>query len=178
MSSPAPQQHEITGASAVNIDEILAKVSLFSDVRNIPEAINVLFMLAKVQIFQAGETIIREGDQGSDFFILADGRASVFKKTQDGDMYKVAILSGHMGAFFGEGALLEADTRTATIRAETNCQCIVISKQDFDAFCMQNPEWALPILKRVAVAIMNRLKKMNQDLSLVYKALVDEFAQR
>ena len=83
-----------------------------------------------------------------------------------------------MGTFFGEGGLLEADTRTATIRAESTCRCLVLAKADFEEFCTMNPQWALPILKRVAKAIMNRLKNMNNDLSLLYKALVDEFSHR
>jgi CRP/FNR family cyclic AMP-dependent transcriptional regulator len=157
--------------------EILRKVSLFADIKDNAEAFSALFGLMNARVFKAGEVIIQEGDSGSDFYILADGSASVSKKTQDGDPYKVAILSGHMGTFFGEGGLLEADTRTATIRAESECRCLILTKADFDRFCLQHPEWALPILKRVAKAIMNRLKNMNHDLALLYKALVDEFAQ-
>ena len=164
--------------AAVDNQDILSKVSLFADIKDNPEAFAVLYRLMNVKHYNAGDVIIQEGDTGSDFFILADGSAGVYKKTQDGDLYKVAILAGHMGTFFGEGGLLESDTRTATIRAETKCRCLVLTKVDFEEFCNNNPQWALPILKRVAKAIMNRLKNMNQDLGLLYKALVDEFAQR
>lgn len=163
--------------SELNSREILAKVSLFADIKDNPEAFAALYMLMRVQTYKAGHAILEEGDTGSDFFILVDGSASVFKKTQDGDLYKVAILAGHMGAFFGESGLLESDTRTATIRAESECRCLVLSKADFDLYCNLNPQWALPILKRVAKAIMNRLKNVNHDLGLLYKALVDEFAR-
>jgi CRP/FNR family transcriptional regulator, cyclic AMP receptor protein len=171
---------EVTPTLAVVVDnqEILSKVSLFADIKDNPEAFSVLYKLMTLHIYKAGETIIKEGDTGTDFYILADGAASVFKKTQDGDLYKVAILAGHMGAFFGESGLLEADTRTATIRAETECRCLVLTRTDFENYCNANPQWALPILKRVAKAIMGRLKNMNHDLGLLYKALVDEFAQR
>ena len=155
-------------------DLLIGVTEFFRD----PEAFNALFKLMTVRSFKGGEEIIKEGEPGTDFFILADGSASVFKKTQDGDLYKVAILAGHMGAFFGESGLLESDTRTATIRAETEVQCLVLTKNDFESYCNANPQWALPILKRVAKAIMNRLKNMNHDLGLLYKALVDEFAQR
>ena len=159
-------------------EEILAKVSLFADIRHTPDAFSALFILMNWRDYNAGQVIIREGDSGSDFFILAEGSASVFKKTPDGDRYKVALLSGHMGTFFGEGGLLDSDTRTATIQAESACRCLVLTKSDFDQFCASHPEWALPILKRVAQAIMHRLKNMNRDMGLLYKALVDEFAQK
>jgi CRP-like cAMP-binding protein len=158
-------------------EEILSKVILFTEIRTNAEAFSALFRRMRELSFDAGETIFNEGDQGSDFFVLADGAASVFKKTQDGDLYKVAILHGHAGTFFGEGALLEADTRSATIRADSECRCFALSASDFESFSKEHPDWALPILKRVAQAIMNRLKNMNRDLSLLYKALVDEFAR-
>jgi len=175
--SPAPKLHSHLNP-VVDTHEILTKVSLFADICDNPEAFSALNKLMNLRLYKAGETIIQEGEPGTDFFILADGSASVFKKTQDGDLYKVAILAGHMGAFFGESGLLEADTRTATIRAESACSCLVLSKTDFENYCNANPQWALPILKRVAKAIMQRLKNMNHDLGLLYKALVDEFAQR
>jgi CRP/FNR family cyclic AMP-dependent transcriptional regulator len=158
--------------------EILNQVSLFSDLKTNAGAVEALLGLMKQRDFAAGETILTEGELGSDFYILAEGDAGVYKKTQDGDPYKVANLHGHTGTFFGEAGLLDADTRTATIRAETNCKCLVLSRGDFEAFAKSHPDWALPILKRVAVAIMARLKKMNHDLGMLYKALVDEFAQR
>lgn len=158
--------------------EVLSKVVLFSDLREHPEAFATLYRMMKTKTFKKSETIIQEGDSGTEFFILVDGMAGVFKKTQDGDLYKVANLSGHAGTFFGESALLEADTRSATIRAETECRCLALESADFEKFCSTNPTWALPVLRRVAKAIMNRLKNMNNDLSLLYKALVDEFAAR
>jgi CRP/FNR family cyclic AMP-dependent transcriptional regulator len=165
-------------AEAADLRVILDKVSLFAEVKDIPGASSEIFSLMKVRNYKTGDTIIAEGESGSDFFVLADGSAGVYKKTQDGDLYKVVILHGHMGTFFGEGALLEADTRSATICAESECRCLVLSKIEFEKFCIEHPDWALPIIKRVAKAVMIRLKNMNNDLSLLYKALVDEFSQR
>lgn len=158
-------------------EAIVSRVVLFTELRQNPLAIKALLSLMVERNFKVGETILTEGDQGEDFFVLADGDVSVYKKTQEGDLYKVAILHGHMGIFFGEGALLEADTRTATIQADTACRCLVLNAKDFEKFCLEHPDWAFPILKRVAQAIMSRLKNMNRDLSLLYKALVDEFSR-
>jgi CRP-like cAMP-binding protein len=159
------------------LGDALTKVALFADIRANDAALSALHELMRELRFRAGQTIIKEGDQGEDFFILAEGSAGVYKTTSEGDSYKVAILHGHQGTFFGEGALLEADTRTATITADTDCLCFVLAAKDFDRFCKAHPDWAMPILKRVAHAIMHRLKNMNRDLSLLYKALVDEFSR-
>lgn len=178
MSAAAKKTRPDSPPNFSEIEEILSQVSLFADIKNNVAAFKDLYSLMSVRVYKAGETIIREGGTGSDFFILADGTASVYKKTAEGDSYKVAILAGHMGTFFGESGLLEADTRTASIIAETECRCLALTKEDFDDFSQRHPEWALPVLKRVAKAIMNRLKNMNHDLSLLYKALLDEFSHR
>lgn len=156
------------------LTEIVAQVSLFEDIRESGQPFHELVALMEERKFAKGDTIIAEGSSGNEFYVLAEGQAGVFKKTQDGDLYKVAILHGHKGAFFGEGALLEADTRTATITAESECQCLILDKKHFEQFCKQYPQFALPVLRRVATAVMHRLRNMNQDLSLLYKALVEE----
>jgi CRP-like cAMP-binding protein len=157
--------------------EILAKVALFEEMRRNPEAFEALYSLMRELSFQAGQTIIEEGTLGEEFFVLVDGSASVYKKTHEGDLYKVAILNGHTGTFFGEGALIGGDTRTATIRADSLCRCMALEAKTFEIFGAQHPEWALPILKRVAQTVMQRLRNMNRDLSLLYKALVDEYSR-
>src|SRR3954464_10835295 len=100
--SAAAKERPNEAMTAGDREEILSKVALFADIKDTPQACTALYTLMKERHYKAKETIIAEGDSGSDFFILAHGSASVFKKTPDGDLYKVAILAGHMGTFFGE----------------------------------------------------------------------------
>ena len=89
-------------------------------------------------------------------------------------MVKVAILKPVTPVFFGEGALLEADSRSATIRADGPCTCLVLTRHSFYAFAKVHPQWALPIILRIARTVMDRLHKTNNDLMLLYHALVSE----
>jgi hypothetical protein len=62
--------------------------------------------------FQPGESIVRQGDRGSDLFLILDGVAEV---AIDGE---VVALAGP-GAILGERASLEGGLRTATVTAQT-----------------------------------------------------------
>jgi CRP-like cAMP-binding protein len=69
--------------------------------------------------------VLRQGDLGRDFFIIATGEVGV---TIDGRRKP-----GELGAgeFFGEIALLRRIPRTATITAETDVRVLVLRDNDF-----------------------------------------------
>ena len=152
----------------------LRKVSLFADIAGNEEALIELSSAIGVVRFEPGQEIMRENEAGSEMYILVRGAASVFKQTTEGELYRVTILNGQEHAFFGEGALLDADSRSATIRADIECECLVLDRESFESFGRENPQWAFPILVRIARAVMGRLRKSNLDLTFVYNALVSE----
>jgi hypothetical protein len=68
---------------------------------------------------KAGETLVEQGDQGGDLYLLLDGILAV---EVDGE--PVAELGP--GTIAGERALLEGGTRTATLRASSPCNVAVV----------------------------------------------------
>jgi len=72
-----------------------------------------------------GAVVIRQGEQGRQYYIVAEGDLSV---TVDG-VRRPALLGP--GAGFGEIALLHAVPRTATITAETAARLLVVEAADF-----------------------------------------------
>lgn len=75
-------------------------------------------------LFDPGQTLIREGRPGYEFFVIVDGTAAV---TRNGD--HVATLGP--GTFFGELALLHQAPRNATVTAVTPLETIVVQSQQF-----------------------------------------------
>jgi CRP-like cAMP-binding protein len=47
--------------------------------------------------------------------------------------------------YFGEAALLNTAPRSATVKAETDCDLFLLHKKDFQATLMANPEIAMAI---------------------------------
>jgi CRP-like cAMP-binding protein len=154
--------------------EHLKSVPLFSDIHGNEEALAELARAVTRARYAPGEEIITENEAGAEMFILIQGTASVFRHTAEGEVYRVTILRGAEHAFFGEGALLDADARSATIRADEECICLVLGREAFAEFGRNHPAWAFPVLVRIARAVMTRLRKTNQDLTLLYNALVTE----
>lgn len=79
----------------------------------------------KIRKVKQGKTLTEQGEKGAEMYLLLDGVLTV---EVGGD--PVADLGP--GAMLGERALLEGGTRTATLRAVTNCKVAVASGDDID----------------------------------------------
>jgi|CXWL01.1.fsa_nt_gi CRP-like cAMP-binding protein len=101
----------------------------------------------KVVEFDAGELIFREGDLGTEMFIVQEGRVEISKKVA-GDVQKLAIFE--KGDFFGEMSLLEELPRTATAKAMLPSKLIEINGTTFDRMLRSNPEIAVRMMRKLS----------------------------
>ncbi len=72
----------------------------------------------KIRKIKAGESLVEQGQQGDELFLLLDGVLSV-------EVDSKALAEIGPGAILGERALLEGGKRTATLRAVTPCRVAV-----------------------------------------------------
>lgn len=153
---------------------VLSRVPLFAGLKDNSKALEALSALMTLEKFPAQHTLIEEGMLGDQFFILIEGQVSVYKNTPDGDSYKVVILKQEMTPALGEGGLIEAEPRSATVRTDVDCTCLVLTRDSFSKYCDSNPEWALPVLKKISTILMGRLRQTSNDLMLLHRALMNE----
>jgi CRP-like cAMP-binding protein len=90
----------------------------------------------------AGKTLIREGENGSQFFVLLEGEADVRRKGR-----KVNTLAA--GDFFGEIALLEDRLTTATVTATSPVRVLVLTRSSFGKLLRDEPRVQLRVLQAV-----------------------------
>ena len=95
----------------------------------------------------AGDYVFREGELGTEMFILQEGQVEILK-TLDGVDEQLAVLE--KGDFFGEMSLLEDLPRTATARAVTPCKLIRIDGATFDQMLRNKPEIAVRIMRKLS----------------------------
>lgn len=99
--------------------------------------------------FRPGVTVVREGKMsGVDFFVLAEGQASVTVKGK-----KIDALGP--GDYFGEMALIGRRERAATVTADTPLRCLSMKSWDFRRFVMANPDVSWKLLEHL-VDLLNR----------------------
>jgi CRP-like cAMP-binding protein len=98
---------------------------------------------AREQTYAPGEVVVREGDPATRLYLISSGTARV----EVGDKGRVGMMQA--GDFFGELALIEEHGRTATVIAETELTCLLISAWEFRASLEEHPEMAIPMLKAI-----------------------------
>ena len=113
----------------MSIEEILATVGLFSEMPR--RDLSRLAKLAVRKAHKAGEVIVREGDLGIAFYAVGSGKVEVVKALGTPNELVLAALGP--GDFFGEMALFENQVRNSSVRAVTDCECIMLTKWDFNA---------------------------------------------
>ncbi|KAF9578344.1 hypothetical protein BGW38_005901 [Lunasporangiospora selenospora] len=79
--------------------------------------------------FDDGQTVVRQGDQGDNFFIIESGEAMVTKHNDEGEEFPMPGLGP--GQYFGELALLNDMPRAATVKAKGRLKCATLGKRAF-----------------------------------------------
>jgi hypothetical protein len=114
--------------------------------------LSVAIIDAKPQFrrLQAGRTLVQQGEQGDELFLLFDG---VLRVEVDGK----AVTEVGPGAILGEMALLHEGQRTATLRAVTPCRVAVVPKDRIDRQTLE--ELAKARLPRIDRRTLEELAK-------------------
>jgi CRP-like cAMP-binding protein len=87
--------------------------------------------------YARGSVIFRQGDPGKDLFIVTRGRASARLRQPSGSDIRLATFAA--GTFFGELAILDAGARSATVIADDDVGCCVLSEERFAALMRDAP---------------------------------------
>src|SRR5437763_1173285 len=122
-----------------NLIDELKKVPLFSDLSK--RQLKQLASHFKERTFTSGTSMLRRGHMsGVDFFVIAEGEASV---TVDGT--EIARLGP--GDHFGEVALIGEQVRQATVTADGPLRCLVMMSWDFRRFVQGNADVSWKLLQ-------------------------------
>ncbi|XP_037085638.1 uncharacterized protein LOC119106145 [Pollicipes pollicipes] len=104
----------------------------------------MLAMCLKEVFFLGGETVIFEGDVGEEMYFIHRGFCDI--TDDDGNATKTL----GPGGFFGEVSVLFSVPRTVTIRAQTNADLFVLTKNDLQDVLENCPEIKREI-ERIAI---------------------------
>ena len=102
--------------------ELLRAVPLFAPLT--PATVEYLAGRATRRRVDAGSVVVREGERGESFYVVADG---VLEVSSD----SAAPRELGVGDFFGEIALLRSVPRTATVVAKSDAELLELAGEDF-----------------------------------------------
>jgi hypothetical protein len=109
---------------------------------------NVSRLMDAVHV-ERGETVVREGDYGDRFYVVAEGRLDV--SCERGNFPPVKA-----GDVFGEIALLQDVPRTATVTARDDCLLYALDRESF-LCAVSSHASATSAARRMASERMSRL---------------------
>jgi len=123
-----------------------------------------------VDKYAAGEIICKEGDEGRDMFIIKSGKVEVLKEMGEDSMVLATLGPKE---FVGEMALFGVNKRTATVRAVTDTEVVVVTKMMLETQYKKIPDWLVSMIKTLASRIINTSQgtKAHHQISIQYTLL-------
>jgi len=112
------------------------------------------------KVYQAGETIVRQGEPGQCMYVIQSGQVVVVQQKGDSEI-PLAVLS--KGDFFGEMALFEREVRSATVRALNDSRVLTVDKRTFLRRIQEDPSMAF----RIVEGMSRRIRELNQEITRV-----------
>jgi len=145
-------QAKVNAETRGGIEAQLARVPVMAALS--AEERTLLASRVRLLPFGAGETVVREGEEGDSMYIIYAGSCEVLKEDGHGGSSRVALIQ--TGDFFGEMSLLTGEKRTATVRAVQDSFVILIDKGLFAEVMCAKPE--------IASFLANVLAKRQEEL--------------
>ena len=116
---------------------LLRSVPLFVELDE--RSLQAIALLAHERDAGAGEVLMREGEPGDEFIVIAEGTVHVAQAGQ-------RLRSMLAGGFLGEVALVEHAPRTATATCVTDCRLLTLGHFEFDRLLATFPEVRTKVL--------------------------------
>lgn len=156
----------------------LSKLEIFSDFDSSndlhAEILKNVCTLLEPQSFNAGDIIIKEGEIGDSLYILYEGKVQIRRNTPSNDQFAVVNLTTEQNVFFGEVALVDKDTRSASVIALENCKVLRLDGNAFNELCEKEPVLGYHVMYRISRRIASSLRRSNKEMLTLYEALLDE----
>ncbi|MGI3903470.1 MAG: cyclic nucleotide-binding domain-containing protein [Janthinobacterium lividum] len=136
--------------------EVLREVPIFASVD--PSKLKLLAFASQRLKFDNGQLLCSEGELGDKAFVIVKGTADVYVRAGDTEV-KVATVGRN--DFIGDMAILGDRPRSATVKASTPCETLVIGKTQLMGLLKSFPDMGIAMMRVLAF----RLERTNKALA-------------
>jgi CRP/FNR family cyclic AMP-dependent transcriptional regulator len=137
--------------------QLLGRVPVFSALSDAD--LEHISQVAVMRRFAQHHIIFREGDQSDTCYVLATGHARALREHADGRTISLAHFGP--GDIFGELAMFDDETRSATIETLDDVECVAILGSDMRRLLQQHAD----IAARLVIGLGRRLRETNERLA-------------
>ncbi len=116
------------------------------------------------KVYQDGQEIICEGEQGNCMFVIQEGEVEVIIAGEDSQEIRLGVRRG--GEFFGEMAIFDRDVRSATVRALGEARVLTVDKKNFMRRVHEDPSLAF----RLVETMSRRIRELGEEVARLQKA--------
>jgi CRP-like cAMP-binding protein len=120
---------------------------------------------------RAGQILAKEGARGTEMYFIRKGTLAIVKGVTGGIEQVVAQIGA--GEFVGEMALFDRRPRSATIRAETEAELLVLDRNAVQVLVNINPATAAAFLRALSEEFIGRLRRSNQLIAELTCAVLE-----
>ena len=108
----------------------------------------------RIRHYEFGKDLLREGDDGNEFFILKSGRCDVLKHSDNNLGVDIRIAELKAGDYCGEAALLNNSKRAATIRSASfeGTEVYTLDRDGFEQLFGRHKALNITFAKRQAIS--------------------------
>jgi CRP/FNR family transcriptional regulator, cyclic AMP receptor protein len=136
--------------------ELLRNIPMFANIE--PSKLKLLAFTSERMAFKDGDILFRQGEQGDSAYVIIGGEADVIVDTPKGPLTVAKLKRNDI---VGEIAILCDVPRTATVKAASKLEAMVIAKDLFFRLIMEFPQRAVEIMRELA----RRLDATNRKLT-------------
>jgi CRP-like cAMP-binding protein len=147
-------------AIKVNDDD---KILLFKEQGISRKELITLAAFSKEKRFASGASLFQEGDEGSEMYVILEGRAIISKYIPGAGEEALAILE--RGDFFGEMSLIDGEPRSADARAYGGpLTVLALDQSTVHEVISMDPHAALEFMQLLCRLITNRLREIDEKV--------------
>ena len=113
--------------------------------------------------YDAGATIVAEGDEGRSMFVVQSGELLVTRKGLEGPVIRMTTLGP--GDFFGEMTLIEMQNRSATVVAESPTVLYELTARNLYTFYKADIHAYVLVMQNINRELCRRLRRADRRIA-------------
>ncbi len=126
-------------------------------------SLDVLVSMLVERRFDAGATVVAEGEPGRSMFVVHSGALAVDKRTDSGRVIRMSILEP--GDFFGEMTLIEMQNRSASVIAESATVLYELTAQKLYKYYKTDVYGYVIVMQNINRELCRRLRRADNRVA-------------